>query len=299
MNEHDSIDRLRKKIQELEAQLAEATGKLTSSGVELEANEGLIKFMMEDMRRIYEDLLRSQSQLMQSDKLATIGLLTAGIVHELNNPLAAANLAFSLMENQIKKLSEASASPSTLAGLLKDSSDYVRQGKQCVESMARIVNDIRLFSRSDKGIVNVESVNKIIESVISIVWNSLRHEVKIRKEFGQVPDIRCNAQQLSQVFLNLIVNAQQAMKGTEGTITMRTSLRDGRVLVEVEDTGCGMPQEVMDRIFEPFFTTKGAEEGTGLGLSITHDIIKKHDGTITVRSKQGEGTTFMISLPAA
>ncbi len=304
MSENDSADQLQKKIRELEIQLAEAANKLQSSGIELEANEGLLKLMMDDMRRIYEDLLRSQSQLMQSDKLATIGLLTAGIVHEINNPLAAANLAFVLMENQVKKLTQFAEQtgapvPAELKGVLKDSAAYVEQGKNCVETMARIVNDIRMFSRSDKGVMNSENVNKIIESVISIVWNSLRHEVKIQKEFDQLPAIRCNSQQLSQVFLNLIVNAAHAMKGRTGVITIRTAVRGGQVIVDISDTGCGMSKEVMDRIFEPFFTTKGAEEGTGLGLSITSDIIKKHSGTIAVQSEENKGTTFTISLPVS
>ncbi len=302
MSENDSAAELQKKIQELEARLAETTGKLQYSGIELEANEALIKLMMDDMRRIYEDLMKSQGQLMQSDKLATIGLLTAGIVHEINNPLAAVNLAFSLMENQVQKFKKiceklGSAAPVEMPGLLKDSAEYVTQGKACVETMAHIVSDIRMFSRSDKGIVNNENVNNVIESVISIVWNSLKNKVTIAKELGELPQIKCNAQQLSQVFLNLIVNGSQAMEGKSGTITVRTALKDGHVVVQIADTGCGMPKEVMDRIFEPFFTTKGAEQGTGLGLSITHDIVKKHNGEITVASEVGKGTTFTISLP--
>ena len=302
MSENDSAAELQKKIRDLEARLAETANKLESSGVEIEASEGLIKFMMEDMRRIYEDLLKSQSQLMQSDKLATIGLLTAGIVHEINNPLSAVVLAFALLENQVQKFSKlleklgASTSAESEA-LLKESSGYVVQGRGCVESMVRIVNDIRMFSRSDKGVMNEENVNKIIDSVIGIVWNSLKNRVTIQKELGELPKIRCNSQQLSQVFLNLIVNASQAMQGRSGVITVRTAVKDDQVVVQVSDTGCGMTKQVMERVFEPFFTTKGAEQGTGLGLSITFDIVKKHNGKITVESEPGKGTTFTVSLP--
>ena len=303
MSENDSAESLRMKIRELESQLAETQNKLQSSGIELEASEGILKLMMDDMRRIYEDLMKSQSQLMQSDKLATIGLLTAGIVHEINNPLAAVNLAFSLMENQIQKFTKimenlGPAATDQMQGLLRDSTEYVTQGKICVENMAHIVADIRMFSRSDKGIVNNENMNNVIDSIISIVGNSLKNKVTIVKEPGDLPKIKCNAQQLSQVFLNLIVNASQAMEGKAGTITVRTALNGGRVVIKIEDNGSGMPKEVMDRIFEPFFTTKGAETGTGLGLSITHDIIKRHDGEISVASEVGKGTTFTISLPA-
>ncbi len=303
MSENDSAESLQKQVRELETKLADTLSKLQYNGIELEANEGILKLMMDDMRRIYEDLMKSQSQLMQSDKLATIGLLTAGIVHEINNPLAAVNLAFSLMENQIQKFTKiseklGSAAPPEMQNLLNDSTEYVTQGMVCVKTMARIVSDIRMFSRSDKGIVNNENVNNVIDSVIGIVWNSLKNKVTIEKEFGELPKIKCNAQQLSQVFLNLIVNASQAMGGGAGTITVHTELTDGRVVIKISDTGSGMPQEVMKHIFEPFFTTKGAEQGTGLGLSITHDIIARHKGEITVASEVGKGTTFTISLPA-
>jgi two-component system, NtrC family, sensor kinase len=302
MANNPSAKDLQKRIAELETQLAEAKNKLQFSGIELEANEGLVKFMMDDMRRIYEDLLRSQSQLMQSDKLATIGLLTAGIVHEINNPLSAVNLAFSLLESKIKKITELSAAKdASKAGeyqaMLKESDEFVKQGLQCVASMARIVGDIRMFSRSDKGVRNEENVNNIIESVISIVWNSMKTKVTIKKELGDAPMIRCNAQQLSQVFLNLIVNASQAMGDKPGTITVRTFERAGKTVVQIADTGCGMTPEVKARLFEPFFTTKGAEQGTGLGLSITHDILKKHEAAIEVESEVGKGTTFTLSFP--
>ena len=301
MTPNESNEELQQKIRELEAQLREVSSKLQDSGVELEANEALLKMAMEDMRRIYEDLMRSQSQLMQSDKLATIGLLTAGIVHEINNPLAAVNLAFSVLENQFQKCTSISetlgASGAELGRICKASDEYLAQGKLCVEAMARIVNDIRVFSRSDKGVMNQEDLNKVIDSVIGIVWNSVKNKVTIKKELGELPLVRCNAQQLSQVFLNLIVNASQAMGGLAGTITVRSLAEGGRAWVRISDTGCGMPQEVMDHIFEPFFTTKGAEQGTGLGLSITHDIVKKHKGEISVQSEVGKGTTFTISLP--
>ena len=303
MSESDSIEKLQQKVRDLEKQLIEASNRLQTSGIELEANEGLLKLAMDDMRRIYEDLLGSQSKLMQSDKLATIGILTAGIVHEINNPLSAVQLAFSLLDTQFANLQASSkkwnvAKPDELAATLKEIGEYIEQGKRCSETMTKIVSDIRMFSRSDKGVLNEENVNNIIDSVIGIVWNSVKNKVTINREFGELPKIRCNAQQLSQVFLNLIVNAAQAIGNKRGQITIRTALSGGKVSVKVSDTGSGMPKEVMEKIFEAFFTTKGAEQGTGLGLSITHDIVKKHNGTITVESEVGKGTTFTVLLPA-
>ncbi len=288
----ESPDALQKKIHELESKLSETVEKLQSSGIELEANEALLKLAMEDMRRIYEDLLRSQTQLTQSDKLATIGLLTAGIVHEINNPLSAVKLVFSLLETQFSKLNLSESGIN-----MKEINEFIEQGKRCAESMTKIVTDIRMFSRSDKGITNEENVNAIIDSVIGIVWNSVKNKVSIKKEYGDVPKIHCNSQQLSQVFLNLIVNASQAIGDKYGEITIRTEYSESLVKVHIWDTGCGMTKEVMAKIFEPFYTTKGAEQGTGLGLSITHDIIKKHHGSIAVQSELGKGTTFTVALP--
>ena len=289
------------KIRALEVELAQMRAKLNESGIELEANEGLLNLAMDDMRRIYGDLLKSQSQLMQSDKLATIGLLSAGIAHEINNPLSAVKLAFSLLDTQmarLKKILEARplAPGSDEGKLLKEIQEYIQQGQQCAESMAQIVTNIRMFSRSDKGFSNPENINLVIDSVIGVVWNAVKNKVKINKEYAQLPLTRCNAQQLGQVFLNLLVNASQAMD-KNGLITVRTSHDKKNICVKISDTGTGMPKEVMEKIFEPFFTTKGAEEGTGLGLSITHDIVKSHQGEITVESTPGKGTTFTILLP--
>ena len=301
MDSQDSTEKLQEKIKTLEAALVEARAKLNDSGIELEANEGLLHLAMDDMRRIYDDLLKSQSQLMQSDKLATIGLLSAGIVHELNNPLSAVKLAFSLLESQMKTLKKKLqgnplVSDSPDGKLFKDIQDYVQQGQQCAESMAEIVTNIRMFSRSDKGNSNPENINQIIDSVIGVVWNAVKNKVKIEKKYAELPLTRCNAQQLGQVFLNLLVNASQAMD-KNGVITITTSHDGQRIRVDISDTGHGIPKDVLERIFEPFFTTKGAEEGTGLGLSITHDIVKSHNGKITVDSVVGKGTTFTVLLP--
>ena len=297
----DPTENLQEKVRRLEAELAQTNNKLQDSGIELEANEGLMKLMLDDMRRIYEDLLRSQSQLMQSDKLATIGLLSAGIAHEINNPLSAVKLAFSLLDSQMNVLKESMEKTSLAQDtgtqkLLKEIGEYVQQGSSCADTMAKIVTDIRTFSRSDKGLSNPEDIHKVIDSVISVVWSAVKNKVKIQKEYGALPAIRCNAQQLGQVFLNLLVNASQAMD-QNGVINIRTSSDGKNVSIKISDTGHGMSKEVMDRIFDAFFTTKGAEEGTGLGLSITKDIIKKHNGEISVDSVVGKGTTFTILLP--
>jgi signal transduction histidine kinase len=266
-------------VQRLEALLAEARA-------EIEGHEGLLKLAMEDMRRLYDDLLASQSRLLQADKLATVGTLAAGIVHEINNPLM-------FVQGNIVLLKEALARPEEAARILAD----------CAEGLERIrviVSDIRTFSRAaGPGAADArrapEDLSRILEGVLRIVSFRISKKAAIVREFGVVPPVPCNAQQLGQVFLNLLVNAAQAIPA-QGTIRVATSVRAGRAVVEIEDTGSGIPPEVKERIFEPFFTTKNAAEGTGLGLSISAEIVKQHGGTLAVESRPGL-TTFTLSLP--
>ncbi|MCG3177117.1 MAG: Adaptive-response sensory-kinase SasA [Candidatus Omnitrophica bacterium] len=263
---------------------------LDERAVEVEAHEGLLKFAMDDLQRVYEDLLRTQSQLMQADKLATIGLLSAGIAHEINNPLMAVQGFLSAVSAQIE---EWKAVPSES---LADTRQFLEQARQCAEAMAHIVRDIRMFSRTDKGERVTEDPNRILDSVVSIVFHRFRTKVQLRKEYQELGVIECNPQQLAQVFINLIVNAAQAIPD-RGTITLRTRSDGTGVAVDVEDDSCGMTPEVQARLFEPFFTTKGAETGTGLGLGICRDIVRRHGGEIRVKSSPGQGTTFTVSLP--
>lgn len=300
MDSQESIKDLHDRIKALESDLSEARGKLAGSEIELEAHEALLKMSVSDMRRLYEDLMRSQSQLLQADKMATIGLLSAGIVHEINNPLSAVKLVVALMRMHVDNLRQLGAGlegevRQRFLGILSDSENHLRQGEECVDHITKIVRDIKIFSRTDKGEFRPENINEIFESVVGIVWNTIKTKIELKKEYGDLPRVSCNAHQLGQVFLNLIVNASQAMD--RGTITLRTRIEDGSAVAEVCDTGSGIPPEILEKIFEPFFTTKDAEKGTGLGLSISHDIIKRHNGTISVRSEVGRGTSFTIRLP--
>lgn len=300
MDTQESIKQLHERVKALEGELAQTRSKLAGSEVELEAHEALLKMSLDDMRRIYEDLMRSQTQLLQADKMATIGLLSAGIVHEINNPLAAVKLVVALMKSHVDLIRKELAglqgeARQKIESVLTECSGHIAQGEECIDHIAKIVRDIKMFSRSDKGEFHPENLNRILDSVVGIVWNSIKTKIELKKEYAELPPVKCNPQQMSQVFLNLIVNASQAMD--RGTITLRTRSDDTHVVAEVADTGSGIPPEILDKIFEPFFTTKDADKGTGLGLSITHDIVKRHGGTIGVQSEVGRGTVFTIKLP--
>jgi two-component system NtrC family sensor kinase len=165
-----------------------------------------------------------------------------------------------------------------------------------VDRIKKIMTELKTFSRKDEGARQAADLNDIVEGVVSIVWNEIKYKADLRKEYGQVPMVKCNPQQIGQVILNLLLNAVQALEG-QGIITVRTFARDGGVCLEISDTGKGIQPEILDKIFEPFFTTKEQGKGTGLGLSISSDIVQKHKGKIEVASQERQGTTFTVWLP--
>jgi len=291
---------LESKVKSFEATLADLKAQLDGRTVELEAHEGLLDLAMKEMRGVYDELLQSQAQLLHADKLATIGLLSAGIVHELNNPLGAIQIGVSLLNTKFEDLRrELTRHDLIEEPAIKESlrvlGEVLPRCGACAENMGKIVRNVRLFCKSPKQETKPEDLNELIESVISIFWNTIGRHVTLKREFGTLPPVECNSQQLGQVFLNLIVNAAQAIE-TAGMITIRTGVQDGFVRLDFEDTGKGMSPEVKAKIFKPFFTTK-EEKGTGLGLSISQGIVQKHGGTMTVESEAGKGTVFTVRLP--
>ena len=270
------------------------------------------------------NLKQAQAQLLQSEKLASIGQLAAGIAHEINNPLSYLSTNLGLLSKHLEGLvptlrgveslkaavaggdeREVADMADIVAGLasrmnipdlLVDIDPLVKGSNDGLERIKRIVMDLRTFSRKDEGARILSDINGIIDGVLNIVWNEIKYKAELKKEYGVLPPVSCNPQLIGQVILNMLLNAVQSLDEL-GTITVRTEARGPDVLIEVADTGQGMTPEVKDKIFEPFFTTKPASKGTGLGLSISLDIVRKHGGTIEVESEPGRGTRFIISLP--
>ena len=159
-----------------------------------------------------------------------------------------------------------------------------------------IVNNLKSFAHTDTSLEQEANINEELETTLKIAHNELRYKCKVHKKYGKIPLINCCPSELNQVFLNLLINAAQAIKET-GDITVETSVKKNNVIIKITDSGMGIPKENIDKIFDPFFTTKDVGKGTGLGLSVSHGIIEKHKGTISVTSKPGKGTSFTISLP--
>ena len=296
MGKQESPRPFEEQIKTLEAALTDAKKKLETTQDEAGAYEGLLNFAMQDMRRIYDELMQSQARLMQADKLATVGLLTAGVAHELNHQLTVMSMVFSLLRIQMDILrSKLKVFDAKAGESIQEMDGLIKKGTASTENTTRIANDIRVFSRSDKGLTEPHDLNEILESVLHIARHAMKN-AELKKEYGVLPPVPCNAQQIGQVFLNLLVNASQAIK-ERGVITLKSYTADGNVRVEIRDTGLGISPENFEKIFEPFFTTKAAESGTGLGLSICRDIVQRHGGTIRVESATGKGSVFTVSFP--
>ena len=179
---------------------------------------------------------------------------------------------------------------------LKNIDEIVNENIDGLERVKKIVFDLKNFSHTDKEVMEGADVNKIMEDTLNLVWNELKYKAEVVRDLNDIPKIQCFPQQISQVFANILVNGVHAIEG-KGTITINTYSQKGLVKIKISDTGCGMNKDTMVKIFNPFFTTKEADKGTGLGLSIAFKIIEKHNGSISVESDPGKGTTFIVALP--
>ena len=254
------------------------------------------------------------SMLLHQEKLASIGQLAAGIAHEINNPIGFIMGNLNTLKEYVTSLQKycrvvdevlPESSRSTLQEfrkqldldyILDDLQPLLTESTEGAERVRRIVLDLKDFARSDAQEMYEADLNQLIQSTINIVRNELKYVAQLDLQLGELPPVICHPQQINQVISNLLVNAAHAIE-QKGVITVCT-WREGRfVVLSVADTGKGVLPENLTRIFDPFFTTKEVGKGTGLGLSISYDIVKKHDGEITVESQMGVGTTFTVKFP--
>lgn len=279
---------------------------------------GEIQRKNEELTEAYARLEASREVAIQQEKMAAIGQLAAGVAHEINNPIGfiASNLRtlsrygeklltfMEMLQNALMKAGQSDLSAemaqlrkqAKIDYILEDIGHLVQESLAGTEHMQQIVQGLKSFSYADKGELRPTDLNECLESTIQVAWNEIKYKATLHRDFGELPSTRCNAQQLKQVFVNLLVNAAHAMT-QQGEITVTTRHKDGNIVITIADNGCGIPQEHLSRIFEPFFTTKEIGKGTGLGLSIALEIMKKHGGDISVSSEPGRGTKFTLQLP--
>jgi len=311
--------RAEKALQDVNDELEQRVIARTS---ELEqANRGL-RQLTSDLETAFQELKNAQSRVLQQEKMASIGQLAAGVAHEINNPMGFIISNLNSFNKYTEKITtflkfQAEAVEALVSGsdsreitenlekqkkllkldyVLEDLGSLINESMEGAERVRRIVQNLKSFSRLDESEFKMAEINGGIESTINMVWNEIKYKANLNRDYGDIPQTYCNLGQLNQVFMNLLINASQAIE-TRGEITVKTSSDDKNLFITISDTGTGIPADKLPRIFEPFFTTKAVGKGTGLGLSIAYDIVKKHNGEIKVESEVGRGTTFMISLP--
>lgn len=269
-----------------------------------------------ELSELNSRLQKTQELMVQQEKLASIGQLAAGVAHEINNPLGFLKSNHSVMEKYVAK-TEALLQKIVDSGIPEASKPIMEQlGKQIdtmkeiliestegYERIIRIVADLKTFSRLDQGEGFAEyDLNAGIESTLVVAWNEIKYVADVEKQLGNIPKIMARGNELNQVWLNLLVNAAQAIEGAKkevrGRIIIKTWEEKGYVMVSIKDNGPGIPESIRKKIFDPFFTTKEPGKGTGLGLSISYNIIvETHKGQINVNTEPGQGTEFVVILP--
>jgi len=299
--------------EQLQTTLAQAT-QLTSS---LEFKNFELETAQKELDQAYRQLKQTQSQMLQREKMASIGQLAAGVAHEINNPMGfiSSNLRSlakyvermasyiqdveSLMESEAPQLwqqLEPTRKKAKIGYLLEDSTDLIGESLEGAERVRKIVLNLKSFSHVDEAEEQLADINKCLEDTINIAWNEIKYKATLERRFGDIPQVLCRPQELNQVFLNILVNAGQAIE-EDGLVVVTTSVGDGMLKIEISDNGSGIPEDIRERIFEPFFTTKEVGKGTGLGMSISYEIIQKHGGEIRLESTVGQGSCFTILLP--
>jgi len=261
-------------------------------------------------------LAETQGQLLQSEKMASIGHLAAGVAHEINNPIGFVysnlgslekylNDLFAVLEGyeqaqgDAAKLAEVEALKKKVdMGYLKeDVPALMNESRDGISRVKKIVQNLKDFSHVDTSDeLQWTNLHSGIDSTLNIVWNEIKYKAEVNKTYGDIPDIKCLPSELNQVFMNMLVNAAHAID-ERGVITIRTGREGDQVWVEIADNGKGIEAEHLKRIFDPFFTTKPVGKGTGLGLSLSYSIVQKHNGHIDVNSEVGKGTAFRVWLP--
>ena len=311
---HFELLQSRRRLEEQNRQLVETAAVLHQHQMQLQV-------LNEDLeRRINEEVVKNREKdiiLLHADKMSSIGQLAAGVAHEINNPIAfiVSNLValkryaetlgtfFKNVGQLVKidgsdereRLFDEAVQNQGIMSILDDIDPLIAESSEGADRVKRIVLDLKNFARMDDSGFEWSDLNECVRSTVNLVRNEIKYDSELTLQLGEIPQVRCSRHQISQVILNLLVNAAHSIK-KQGSITVTTTHVGDDVLLSVGDNGCGMSEEVRKRIFEPFYTTKEVGKGTGLGLSISYSIIRQHHGEILVESEPGVGTTVTVKL---
>jgi signal transduction histidine kinase len=312
--------KVQKRTAEVEKQkreIEEINKELRQQQEELQTTNEILADQKEELQKTLESLKLTQSQLVQSEKMASLGQLVAGIAHEINNPVTFISAGVDSLNTNLEEVRQVldiyhRITPENAEEklkeieILKEKIEYketIREINKLIESVrtgtertTEIIKGLRTFSRLDEDVLKTADIHEGLDSTLIILRNKYKNRIEIKKLYGDIPEIECYPGQLNQVFMNILANAIDAIDD-KGAITISTSKSNGSIRISIKDTGKGIPENIRSKIFEPFFTTKEVGQGTGLGLSICHGIIERHSGSSEVRSVVGKGSEFVIVLP--
>jgi signal transduction histidine kinase len=308
-------------VEQLARDLQQANAHLSHEIAERLRAQEQTEQQMNQLRVLNQRLADAQSQVLQSEKLASIGLLASGVAHEINNPIGFVNANLSSLKRYTESLVtiidafeaaelNSDGNPKErfeavdrlkvtleLAYVEDDLKLLLQESQEGLDRIKKIVQSLKDFSRIESSDTwRDDDILVGLESTLNVVWNELKYKCEVRKDYSDLPPVYCVMSQLNQVFMNLLVNASQAIE-VKGIITLRAQRQGDEVWLEIADTGSGIAPEHLAHVFDPFFTTKPVGMGTGLGLSISHGIVQRHHGRLEVHSELGKGTVFRICLP--
>ncbi|MBU0768102.1 MAG: GHKL domain-containing protein [Proteobacteria bacterium] len=310
------------------ADIIEVNKKLYTEIAKRKQIEKALRSSKNKLEQTLTKLAETQTYMIQSEKMASIGQLAAGVAHEINNPTGFVSSNLKTLSDYIQDISSLSKEYRKLISelkkdrdggghheisgqvkrietleeevdfdfVLKDVFELIDESKEGTERIKKIVQDLKDFAHPGEDKPKFADINQNMDSTVNVVWNELKYKADVTKDYGDLPQIQCYPQLLNQVFVNLLVNAAQAIDD-RGEIRIKTRADNGYVEIRISDTGTGIPKENLPKIFDPFYTTKDVGKGTGLGLNVAYNIIKKHHGKIDVESEVSKGTTFTIRIP--
>jgi signal transduction histidine kinase len=304
---NDEIGDLSRSFNAMTASLRDARDRIEAQQYSLEVTNRELESKNSDLEDALKQLRETQQQLVMREKMASLGNLVAGVAHEINNPVGAVKSAADTSARSIELVRRAIGESagldelknnerfSTALEILKSNNDITVTAS---ERIADIIRSLKNFARLDEAEFQQADIHEGLDSTLTLLHHELKNRINVEKHYGDLPRVQCYPNQLNQVFMNVLSNAEQAIEG-EGTITITTEQRGENVVVKINDDGRGIRLDELERVFDPGFTTKGVGVGTGLGLSISYNIVEKHHGRIEAESAPGRGTTITITIPIA